>query len=112
MWRNRVCLTFLQLAWLVDNISADNQTGSLEFSTPPADADSFFPIEVHFRQFERARLFCGGYSMKICNTFPFPPSCPVSASGISIVGVVDSRSAEQLEFSQSQTVSCENVAVL
>ena len=49
VWRNRVCLTFLQLAWLVDSISADNQTGSLEFSTPPVDADSFFPIEVHFR---------------------------------------------------------------
>ena len=44
MWLNRVCLTFLQLAWLVDSISADNQTGSLEFSTPPADADSFFPL--------------------------------------------------------------------
>jgi hypothetical protein len=43
---------------------------------------------------------------------PPPRSCPTSASGISIVGVVDSRSAEQLAFSQSQTVSCENVNVL
>lgn len=75
------------LAWIVDSISAENQTGSLEFSTPLTDADAFFPIEVHF-------------------------SCPSSASGISIVGVVDSRSAEQLEFSQSQTVTCENVNVL
>ena len=67
VWQNCVCLILLQLAWLVDSISADNQTGvtcdscafvlvshtstpgSLEFATPPADADSFFPIEVHFR---------------------------------------------------------------
>ena len=38
-----------QLAWIVDSISAENQTGSLEFSTPLTDADAFFPIEVHFR---------------------------------------------------------------
>jgi hypothetical protein len=42
-------LIVFQLAWLVDSIGADNQSGSLEFSTPPADPDSFFPIEVHFR---------------------------------------------------------------
>jgi hypothetical protein len=42
-------LIALQLAWLVDSIGSDNQSGSLEFSTPPADSDAFFPIEVHFR---------------------------------------------------------------
>ena len=42
-------LIVFQLAWLVDSIGADNQSGSLEFSTPPADPDSFVPIEVHFR---------------------------------------------------------------
>ena len=27
VWQNCVCLILLQLAWLVDSISADNQTG-------------------------------------------------------------------------------------
>jgi hypothetical protein len=44
-----LCIIPPQLAWLVDSIDAANQSGSLELSTPPADCDSFFPIEVHFR---------------------------------------------------------------
>jgi hypothetical protein len=37
-----------QLSWNIGSITDDNKSGTLEFSVPEIDGDSFFPLQVQF----------------------------------------------------------------
>lgn len=43
------------LVWTIDLIDDSNRNGSMEFVVPATDADTFYPIEVHFTS---AKTFC------------------------------------------------------
>ncbi len=36
------------LVWTIELIDDTNRSGSMEFVTSSADADAFYPVEVHF----------------------------------------------------------------
>jgi coatomer subunit delta len=36
------------LLWTIDLIDDTNKNGSMEFVVPACDADTFFPVDVHF----------------------------------------------------------------
>lgn len=75
------------LSWRIPQITSENQSGSLEFSIPEVDPDSFFPIEVSF-------------------------DSGSTLSRIGIVGVVQAENPEQeVEFHADTSMSVEKYTI-
>ena len=75
------------LSWRIPQITPENQSGSLEFSIPEVDPDSFFPIEVSF-------------------------DSGATLSRMGIVGVVQAENPEQeVEFHADTSMSVEKYTI-
>mmetsp|Transcript_36158 Transcript_36158/g.88996 ORF Transcript_36158/g.88996 Transcript_36158/m.88996 type:complete len:520 (+) Transcript_36158:188-1747(+) len=72
--------------WKVDLIDDSNRNGSMEFTVPDSDLDSFFPISVTF----------------------MAEGC---MSGIKVLAVTDNRTSKPLAFNASQSLEVEDYEI-
>ena len=66
------------LMWTIDLIDSSNQSGTMEFVVPKAQADDFFPVDVTFSANRTLCKVCGQHAPAL-NRNPDVLQCLISA---------------------------------